>query len=60
MLLVLHMGYQQLVLSFLTGFVVGAIFRVLKLPIPAPQDLAGILGIVGIFAGYVLLKLLGL
>jgi len=54
------MSYQQLALSFFTGFVVGVVFRLLKLPIPAPQDLAGILGIVGIFAGYVLLKLLGI
>ncbi len=40
-----------IVLSLITGFIVGAIFRILKLPIPAPNALAGIMGIVGIFLG---------
>ncbi len=34
-----------------TGIVVGLIFSALKLPLPAPPVLAGILGIVGIFLG---------
>lgn len=38
--------------SFFTGFITGFVFSLLKLPIPAPQNLAGVMGIVGIFVGY--------
>ncbi|HVB97174.1 MAG TPA: DUF1427 family protein [Chloroflexota bacterium] len=34
------------------GVVTGLIFARLRLPIPAPPALSGILGIVGIFLGY--------
>ncbi|TLS36683.1 XapX domain-containing protein [Pseudalkalibacillus caeni] len=39
-------------LSIITGFVVGFIFALFKLPIPAPPALAGIAGIVGIYLGF--------
>ena len=39
-------------LSLLTGAICGFIFAKLKLPIPAPQVLSGIVGILGIFLGY--------
>lgn len=39
-------------LALLTGLVVGGIFRLLTIPVPAPPNLAGVLGIVGLFAGY--------
>lgn len=39
-------------LALLTGLVAGALFRLLQVPIPAPPNLAGVLGIVGIFLGY--------
>ena len=42
-------------LALLTGFLTGAVFRFLNVPIPAPPNLAGILGIVGIYLGYVVL-----
>ncbi|WP_066634081.1 XapX domain-containing protein [Desulfolucanica intricata] len=35
-----------------TGLVVGLLFARLKLPIPAPPTLAGVMGIVGLFLGY--------
>ncbi len=54
------MHINTVLLSFATGFVVGAVFRLVHLPIPAPDNIAGVMGIVGIFAGYVLLKALGL
>lgn len=38
-------------LSLLTGGIVGVLFTLLKLPIPAPPVLSGILGIVGIWLG---------
>lgn len=39
-------------LALLTGFLTGALFRFVQIPIPAPPNLAGIMGIVGIFLGY--------
>ncbi|WAM34610.1 XapX domain-containing protein [Caldicellulosiruptor morganii] len=42
---------KAIVLSIITGFVVGAVFKLLKLPIPAPNALAGVAGIFGIFLG---------
>ncbi|ADQ05065.1 XapX domain protein [Caldicellulosiruptor owensensis OL] len=43
-------------LSLITGFIVGAIFKLLKLPIPAPNAFAGIMGILGIFLGAVFIE----
>ncbi|WP_371373664.1 XapX domain-containing protein [Thalassotalea aquiviva] len=41
----------ELILSLFAGFVVGVLFSVLKLPIPAPPVLSGVLGIVGVYLG---------
>ncbi|NOZ92076.1 DUF1427 family protein [bacterium 3DAC] len=41
-----------------TGFAVGAIFALLKLEVPAPTVLPGIMGILGIFLGYIVVKAL--
>jgi XapX domain-containing protein len=49
----------QIVISLLTGLLVGAVFGVFDVSIPAPPNLAGVLGIVGIFAGYKLVQSLG-
>lgn len=37
--------------ALLTGLITGSIFTLAKLPLPAPPTIAGIAGIVGIFAG---------
>ena len=42
-----------ILLSLLTGFIVGVLFTALKLPLPAPNALAGVMGIVGIYLGAV-------
>jgi XapX domain-containing protein len=47
------------VLAFLTGLLTGALFAYLEIPIPAPPTIAGILGIVGIYAGFKLIQLSG-
>ncbi len=39
-------------LAFLTGLATGAVFAFFEVPIPAPPNLAGVLGIVGIFVGF--------
>jgi XapX domain-containing protein len=43
---------SQLILALLTGIFAGALFSVIQIPIPAPPNLPGVLGIVGIFLGY--------
>jgi len=47
------------VLALLTGLIAGAMFSFLQVPIPAPPELPGILGIVGIYLGYKAIGLLG-
>ncbi|WP_413374978.1 XapX domain-containing protein [Alkalihalobacillus sp. 1P02AB] len=42
----------QLFLALLAGALVGFVFGLIKLPIPAPSALSGILGILGIYLGY--------
>lgn len=43
---------STLVLALLTGIFAGALFSVIQVPIPAPPNLPGVLGIIGIFLGY--------
>ena len=42
---------KEIILSLLTGFLIGGVFQAVKLPVPAPPVLAGVMGVVGIFAG---------
>ena len=50
---------SQLALALLAGVFAGALFSFIQIPIPAPPNLAGILGIVGIFLGYRLVQWAG-
>ena len=43
---------KEVLLTTLTGTVVGAVFSILKLPIPAPPVFAGLMGIVGLWIGF--------
>ncbi|GKU83698.1 XapX domain-containing protein [Niallia sp. NCCP-28] len=43
---------KLIILALCTGFLTGFIFALLKLPIPAPGALPGIVGIIGIYAGF--------
>ncbi|MBI2121857.1 MAG: DUF1427 family protein [Candidatus Sungbacteria bacterium] len=45
-----------LIKSLATGFITGLVFAFFRLPIPAPGVLAGVVGIVGIYLGYVLIS----
>ncbi len=47
---------RELIYALLTGMIVGGIFAAMRLPTPAPQSLAGVIGILGIFLGYLLVK----
>jgi XapX domain-containing protein len=42
--------------SFLVGAVVGIVFTLMRLPLPAPNAFAGVVGILGVYAGMVLIK----
>ena len=44
---------REVILATLAGIAIGLLFARLKLPIPAPPTLAGLMGIVGLFLGYV-------
>ena len=41
----------ELLMALATGMIVGIVFSILKLPLPAPPVLSGIMGIFGIYAG---------
>ncbi len=41
-----------ILISLLTGFIVGLLFTALKLPLPAPNALAGVMAILGIYLGH--------
>lgn len=43
---------KLILLSLITGALVGFVFALLKLPIPAPPALPGIMGIIGIYLGF--------
>ncbi|MDC3416795.1 XapX domain-containing protein [Aquibacillus salsiterrae] len=43
---------KEVILALLTGVVVGFLFAMFKLPIPAPPALAGVTGIVGVYLGF--------
>ncbi|MDC2865565.1 DUF1427 family protein [Bacillus sp. JJ864] len=42
---------HEIFMSTLAGLIVGVIFTLLKLPIPAPPVFSAIMGIVGVWAG---------
>ncbi|ARW85032.1 hypothetical protein O23A_p4295 [Aeromonas salmonicida] len=45
-------GYMnEVLLAMAAGFIVGLLFSFLKLPIPAPPVLSGVMGIVGVYLG---------
>lgn len=47
---------MELFKSLIAGAVCGIVFSLAGLPIPAPPVLAGVVGIIGVFAGYVLVQ----
>lgn len=46
------METAQILFATLTGVFAGVIFGLVDAPIPAPPELAGIMGILGIYLGY--------
>jgi XapX domain-containing protein len=50
------MDLTLVALATLTGMLTGAVFNVAGVPIPAPPNFAGVMGVVGVFLGYRLLE----
>ncbi|WP_137287210.1 XapX domain-containing protein [Halorussus salinisoli] len=46
------MNVTPTLLALLTGLITGALFKFLGVPIPAPPELPGVVGIFGIYVGY--------
>ncbi|MFC4437295.1 MULTISPECIES: XapX domain-containing protein [Natrialbaceae] len=53
------MNLQLVALGLLTGACTGAFFALFDVPIPAPPELPGLMGIVGIYLGYKLVEMSG-
>ncbi|WP_416147806.1 XapX domain-containing protein [Salipaludibacillus sp. HK11] len=47
---------QEILLALLAGLVVGFLFALIKLPIPAPPALPGVIGIFGVYLGFKLFQ----
>ncbi len=44
---------NEVILALLSGLIVGVIFTAIKLPIPAPPVMSGVVGIIGVYLGSV-------
>lgn len=42
---------REIFLALIAGIIVGAVFKLVRLPLPAPPVFAGIVGIVGVWLG---------
>ncbi|AGB41511.1 XapX domain protein [Halobacteroides halobius DSM 5150] len=45
---------KNILVSTISGMSVGFLFSLLKLPVPAPPTLGAVMGVVGIYLGFVL------
>lgn len=46
---------KEILMTTITGMGVGVVFALFKLPVPAPPVFAGVMGIVGLWLGYMLI-----
>lgn len=42
---------KEVLLALVAGVIVGVVFKLIRLPLPAPPFLAGVMGIFGIYIG---------
>lgn len=49
---------QEYLFPLITGGVVGAVFAIAGAPVPAPPNIPGVLGVVGITLGYIVVAAL--
>jgi XapX domain-containing protein len=45
------LNMKEIILSLITGLLIGVIFRLIKLPVPVPHGIGGIVGLIGMFIG---------
>jgi XapX domain-containing protein len=50
---------KEIILALVAGLLVGIIFKFLKLPIPAPPVLTGVIGIFGVYFGGIIADWIG-
>lgn len=50
---------KEIFLALVAGLLVGIIFKFLKLPIPAPPVLTGVVGIFGVYFGGIVAEWIG-
>lgn len=48
---------MNVLLSLLAGVILGTVFALVRLPIPAPITFAGVVGVVGVWGGWQLVEL---
>ena len=51
-----QMDLTLTILALLTGVLAGGLFSFFQIPIPAPPELPGLMGIVGIYLGYKIVR----
>ncbi|WP_367987843.1 XapX domain-containing protein [Vibrio sp. NTOU-M3] len=44
---------NEVILALFSGLIVGVVFTAIKLPIPAPPVMSGVVGIIGVYLGSV-------
>lgn len=44
-------------IAFIAGMVIAALFRSLKITVPVPHDMAGLVGLIGMFVGSAIVDL---
>ena len=53
------MNVAAVVAALVVGITTGALFTFLRLPLPAPPELPGVVAIAGLYVGYLLMEHLG-
>jgi XapX domain-containing protein len=48
----------ELLICLVVGLVIGAVFGLFKLPLPVPHGLGGVIGLIGMFIGGQIVKIL--
>ncbi|MEE6450926.1 MULTISPECIES: XapX domain-containing protein [Bacillaceae] len=48
---------HEIIMSLIAGLIVGVVFTLIKLPIPAPPVFSAICGIIGVWGGMKLVQL---
>ncbi|GGF36118.1 hypothetical protein GCM10010954_38870 [Halobacillus andaensis] len=49
---------KEAILALVAGIFIGVVFKLIKLPLPAPPVLAGVLGVAGVYIGGKIIEML--